>query len=132
MTDGSRELTTDVVVIGAGPPGENVAGTVRAAGLDCVLVESELFGGECSYWACVPSKALLRPLDVRAAATRLPGVPVGPVDAAAVLARRDWFTGRQDGVPFVHDDASQVRWVEGRERWRCAAGPGWTGRAGWS
>jgi dihydrolipoamide dehydrogenase len=112
MTDGSREPATDVVVIGAGPPGENVAGTVRAAGLGCVLIESELFGGECSYWACIPSKALLRPLDVRAAATRLPGVPVGPVETAAVLARRDWFTGRQDGVPFVHDDASQVRWVE--------------------
>ncbi len=106
------ELVTDVVVIGAGPPGENVAGTVRDAGLECVVVESELFGGECSYWACVPSKALLRPLDVRAAATRLPGVPVGAVDAAAVLARRDWFTGRRDDLPFVHDDASQVGWVE--------------------
>ncbi len=113
MSDGAPATTTetDVVVIGAGPPGENVAGTVRDEGLGCVLVEAELYGGECSYWACIPSKALLRPLDVRAAATRLPGVPVGQVDAVAVLARRDRFTGRSDG-PHQHDDASQVSWVE--------------------
>ncbi|HTV10592.1 MAG TPA: FAD-dependent oxidoreductase [Acidimicrobiales bacterium] len=61
-----RESTTelrefDVVVIGAGPTEENVAGRVVEGGLSAVVVESELVGGECSYWACMPSKALLRP-----------------------------------------------------------------------
>jgi pyruvate/2-oxoglutarate dehydrogenase complex dihydrolipoamide dehydrogenase (E3) component len=105
-----QSLRTDVVVLGAGPPGENVAGRVRAGGLECVLVESELFGGECSYWACTPSKAMLRPVELAAAATRLPGVPTGTVDAQAVLKRRDWFTG-YDG--HRHDDSGQQKWVEG-------------------
>ena len=104
------DVEVDVVVVGGGPPGENVAGRVRAGGLTCALVEAELFGGECSYWACMPSKALLRPIDVRDAATRLPGVEVGPLDTAAVLKRRDWFTGF-DG--HRHDDTGQVQWVEG-------------------
>ena len=64
-----------------GPPGENVAGRVQAGGLSSALVENELFGGECSYWACMPSKALLRPVELAAAAARLPGLEVGPVDA---------------------------------------------------
>ncbi|MFE4957135.1 FAD-dependent oxidoreductase, partial [Streptomyces sp. NPDC056653] len=53
--------TYDVIVIGAGPVGENVAERARAAGLSTVIVERELLGGECSFWACDPSKALLRP-----------------------------------------------------------------------
>jgi len=98
----------DVVVIGAGPPGENaaqyaIAGSDRTA----VLVEAERVGGECSFWACMPSKALLRPAEVLAAARALPGVPVGEyLDVEAVLARRD---------AFVHglDDSSQVSWAAG-------------------
>ena len=59
----------DVVVIGAGPTGENVADRAVQGGLAAVIVESELVGGECSYWACMPSKAMLRPVaaDRRAA-----------------------------------------------------------------
>lgn len=68
----SEALGYDVVVLGAGPVGENVADRTRAAGLSTAIVESELVGGECSYWACMPSKALLRPVLARADARRLP------------------------------------------------------------
>jgi dihydrolipoamide dehydrogenase len=77
-------MDVDVVVIGAGPVGENVAARARRHGLSAAIVESWLAGGECSYYACIPSKALLRPVDVLAAARRVPGVPVGPVDVPAV------------------------------------------------
>ena len=94
----------DVVVIGAGPSGENVADRVVRAGLSCLVIESELVGGECSYWACMPSKAMLRPVELLAAAGRVPGVPTGRLDPAAVFARRDEFTSH-------HDDTGQARWV---------------------
>ena len=98
------EQTYDVVVVGGGPTGENVAARVVRGGLTAALVESERYGGECSYWACMPSKALLRPVEARAAAGRLPGVPVGTIDAAAVLARRDDFVSHLS-------DAGQEKWV---------------------
>lgn len=84
--------TYDVVVIGAGPVGENVADRARAAGLSTVIVERELLGGECSFWACEPSKALLRPVVARADARRVPGLShavQGPLDVNAVLGNRD-------------------------------------------
>ncbi|MBT2477446.1 NAD(P)/FAD-dependent oxidoreductase [Streptomyces sp. ISL-94] len=92
----------DVVVLGGGPAGENIADRTRAAGLSTALVESELVGGECSYWACVPSKALLRPVLARADARRVPGLAAaarGPLDPAAVFAHRDYWTGswKDDG-----------------------------------
>ncbi|MCX4511039.1 NAD(P)/FAD-dependent oxidoreductase [Streptomyces sp. NBC_01619] len=105
MNDTSR--TYDVVVIGAGPVGENVADRTKAAGLSTVIVESELLGGECSYWACEPSKALLRPVLARADARRVPGLKQavgGPLDVAAVFAHRD------DIVNHWHDD-DQVEWL---------------------
>ncbi|MGA4838319.1 dihydrolipoyl dehydrogenase family protein [Streptomyces sp. G45] len=98
----------DVVVIGAGPVGENVADRVRAAGLSAAIVESELVGGECSYWACMPSKALLRPVTARADARRVPGLRQlveGPLDAPAVLAHRD------DYASHWKDDG-QVGWLD--------------------
>ncbi|MFG2544877.1 dihydrolipoyl dehydrogenase family protein [Streptomyces sp. NPDC048594] len=105
----SDSIAYDVVVIGAGPVGENVADRTRAAGLSTAIVESELVGGECSYWACMPSKALLRPVLARADARRLPGLAdsaQAPLDTAAVLARRDGFTSHWK-------DDGQVQWVEG-------------------
>ncbi|MDM4764174.1 NAD(P)/FAD-dependent oxidoreductase [Galbitalea sp. SE-J8] len=99
----------DVVIIGAGAVAENVADRAVQGGLSAVLVESELVGGECSYWACMPSKALLRAGNVLRAAQRVGGAReavTGSVDPSAVFARRNGF---------VHDwdDSSQVDWVHG-------------------
>ncbi len=95
----------DVIVIGAGAVGENAADYAARSGLSVALVEAELVGGECSYWACMPSKALLRTGHAAAALRRLPGTTAG-FDPAAVLARRDSFT-------HDWDDTGQVEWAEG-------------------
>ncbi|MBE8476421.1 dihydrolipoyl dehydrogenase family protein [Streptomyces justiciae] len=108
MTE-TESTVYDVVVLGAGPVGENVADRTRAAGLTTAVVESELVGGECSYWACMPSKALLRPVIAQADARRLPGLAPavqGPLDTAAVLARRDEYTSHWK-------DDGQIRWLDG-------------------
>jgi len=101
------EREVDVVVIGAGAPGEVIAGRLGEAGVEVAIVEERLVGGECSFFACMPSKALLRPLEVAAEARRVPGVATGGLDVDAVLARRD---------EVVHDldDATQVPWLEER------------------
>ncbi|MFF2996622.1 dihydrolipoyl dehydrogenase family protein [Streptomyces sp. NPDC057950] len=99
--------TYDVIVIGAGPVGENVAERTRAAGLTTVIVERELLGGECSFWACDPSKALLRPVIARADARRIPGLAhaaAAPLDVEAVLAHRDRMSS------YWKDD-DQVDWL---------------------
>jgi dihydrolipoamide dehydrogenase len=98
----------DVVIIGAGAVAENVAERAIQGGLTAVLIESELVGGECSYWACMPSKALIRSGMALRAAQRVGGASQavsGGLDVAAVLARRNSFT-------HDWDDSSQVRWVE--------------------
>ncbi|MFE9421578.1 dihydrolipoyl dehydrogenase family protein [Kitasatospora sp. NPDC006697] len=99
----------DVIVLGAGPTGENVADRTRAAGLRTAVVEHELVGGECSYWACMPSKALLRPPAALTAARAVAGsreAATGGLDAAAVLARRDSFASHWK-------DDGQVSWLDG-------------------
>ena len=97
----------DVVVIGAGPAGEVAAGRLAEGGLAVAVVEKHLIGGECSYYACMPSKALLRPGDLLAETKRVPGIRADGLDVAAVLARRD---------EVIHDldDSSQVPWLEER------------------
>ena len=101
------ERSFDVVVIGAGPAGEVAAGRLGEAGIEVAVVEQHLVGGECSYYACMPSKALLRPGELLAEVGRVPGVRADGLDASAVLARRD---------EVIHelDDASQVPWLEDR------------------
>ncbi|MCS5734000.1 dihydrolipoyl dehydrogenase family protein [Herbiconiux daphne] len=99
----------DVIVIGAGAIGENAADRAVQGGLSAVLVEAELVGGECSYWACMPSKALLRAGDAIREAQRVGGAAeavTGEIDVAAVFRRRNSFTSDW------HDDG-QVSWVEG-------------------
>jgi len=106
----TQAQTVDVVVVGAGPAGENVAGRVVDGGLTAVIVERELVGGECSYWGCIPSKTLIRPGDVLAAARRVPGAAsavTGQVDVAAAFDRRDYMTGGWD-------DAGALPWLESK------------------
>jgi dihydrolipoamide dehydrogenase len=107
-----RDGGFDVIVIGAGPAGEVAAGKLAERGRAVALVERELVGGECSYWACMPSKALLRPGELLDELARAPGVaddaPArGRLDAARVLRRRD---------EVIHelDDAAQLPWLEQR------------------
>ncbi|QDG65769.1 NAD(P)/FAD-dependent oxidoreductase [Pseudarthrobacter sp. NIBRBAC000502772] len=108
MTPETLQREFDVIVIGAGAVGENVADRVVQGGLTAVLVEAELVGGECSYWACIPSKALLRPGTALHGAQTVPGAAEAvtlTLDAAAVLKRRDYFTANWQ-------DDSQVKWLE--------------------
>ncbi len=101
--------TYDLIVLGGGAVGEVLADRARQGGLSVVVVEHELVGGECSYWACMPSKALLRSGMALRAAKGVGGsreAVTGDLDVAAVLARRNSFT---------HDwnDDSQVDWLDG-------------------
>jgi pyruvate/2-oxoglutarate dehydrogenase complex dihydrolipoamide dehydrogenase (E3) component len=97
----------DVVVLGAGAAGEVAAGRLGQHGLSVAIVEQALVGGDCSYYACMPSKALLRPIELAREVARVPGISAAPLDVAAVLARRD---------EVIHDldDSGQLPWLEAR------------------
>jgi len=108
MNSSADSTHFDVIVIGAGPAGEVLAGRVADAGLRTAIVERHLVAGECSFYACMPSKALLRPGELLAEARRVPGVKeafTGPLDVPAAMARRD---------EVIHDldDSSQLPWLE--------------------
>src|SRR5215211_9335175 len=104
------EREFDAVVMGAGAPGEVCAGRIADGGLEVAIVEPHLVGGECTYYACMPSKALLRPAEALAEVRRIPGAAAavtGELDVRAALRRRD---------EVIHDldDSSQLPWLSDR------------------
>jgi dihydrolipoamide dehydrogenase len=112
----------EVIIIGAGPAGETVASRVRAAGLRTALIERELIGGECAYWACMPSKTLLRAAEIRPKASRTAGTDAPDQHWEAIASYRDFMIRDLDDSDEIRSYEKQgVRVIKGQASF---VGPG--------